>query len=68
MWYGGYGIQASHPSVSESAVVGVPHDVKGSALYCYVTLKAGCQPSDQIAAELKALVRERTRPRHITIK
>ncbi|WP_229797169.1 acetate--CoA ligase, partial [Arenibacter certesii] len=28
-----------HPAVSESAIVGVPHDVKGSALYGFVTLK-----------------------------
>jgi acetyl-CoA synthetase len=31
----------SHPSVAEAAVVGVPHDVKGQGIYCFVTLKNG---------------------------
>ena len=28
-----------HPAVAESAIVGFPHDIKGNALYGYVTLK-----------------------------
>jgi acetyl-CoA synthetase len=28
-----------HPDVAESAIVGYPHDIKGNALYGYVTLK-----------------------------
>ena len=39
--------------VAEAAVVGFPHDIKGEAIYAYVTLKVGVQPSDAIAAELK---------------
>ena len=31
----------AHPKVSEAAVVGFPHDVKGQGIYCYVTLMAG---------------------------
>jgi acetyl-CoA synthetase len=31
----------SHPKVAEAAVVPMPHDVKGQALYAYVTLKEG---------------------------
>ena len=31
----------AHPKVSEAAVVGYPHDVKGQGIYCYVTLMAG---------------------------
>ncbi|HCO56349.1 MAG TPA: hypothetical protein DIT93_15215, partial [Pelagibacterium sp.] len=30
----------AHPKVSEAAVVGFPHDVKGQGIYCYVTLMA----------------------------
>lgn len=29
-----------HPSIVEAAVVGVPHDVKGTAIFCFVILKA----------------------------
>ena len=28
-----------HPSIVEAAVVGVPHDVKGTAVFCFVILK-----------------------------
>lgn len=37
-----------HPDVAEAAVVGVPHDIKGNALYCYVTLKHGIEGSDEL--------------------
>ena len=29
----------AHPKVAEAAVVGYPHEIKGNALYCYVTVK-----------------------------
>ncbi len=35
----------SYPKVSEAAVVGYPHDIKGQALYAYVTLKEGVEVS-----------------------
>ncbi|HEY4545993.1 MAG TPA: acetate--CoA ligase [Pedomonas sp.] len=47
-----------HPKVAEAAVVGFPHDIKGQGIYAYVTLTINCKPSDALAAELKALVRE----------
>ncbi|MEG9884661.1 MAG: acetate--CoA ligase [Hyphomicrobiales bacterium] len=47
----------AHPKVSESAVVGFPHDIKGHGLYAYVTLMAGEQPSDALDQELKQWVR-----------
>ncbi len=37
----------AHPKVSEAAVVGYPHNVKGQGIYCYVTLNAGEAPSDE---------------------
>jgi acetyl-CoA synthetase len=42
----------SHRLVAESAVVGPPHDLKGQAIYAFVTLKAGNQPSDALKKEL----------------
>jgi acetyl-CoA synthetase len=52
----------SHPAVSESAVVGCPHDLKGQGIYCYVTLKDGIEPSDALRKELAAHVRKEIGP------
>ncbi|WP_407696349.1 acetate--CoA ligase [Sphingomicrobium arenosum] len=51
-----------HHDVAEAAVVGTPHDIKGQGIYCYVTLNAGVEPSDELAAELRALVRKEIGP------
>ncbi|MEX0341941.1 MAG: acetate--CoA ligase [Erythrobacter sp.] len=51
-----------HPKVSEAAVVGYPHDIKGQGIYCYVTLNAGEEPSDELGAELRRHVREEIGP------
>jgi acetyl-CoA synthetase len=48
----------AHPKVAEAAVVGYPHDIKGQALYCYVTLMAGEKGDDALKAELKSWVRK----------
>jgi acetyl-CoA synthetase len=42
----------SHRLVAESAVVGPPHELKGQAIYAFVTLKAGNEPSDTLKKEL----------------
>ncbi len=47
----------AHPKVSEAAVVGYPHAVKGQGIYCYVTLMAGETGDDALAAELRQWVR-----------
>jgi len=52
----------AHPKVAEAAVVGYPHDIKGSALYCFVTLKMGEQPSGDLERELKLWVRKQIGP------
>lgn len=52
----------AHPSVSEAAVVGYPHDIKGQGIYAYVTLMAGEQPSDTLRKELVAYVRNEIGP------
>ena len=44
-----------HDKVAEAAVVGCPHDIKGQGIYCYVTLMAGTEPSDELKKELVAL-------------
>ena len=44
-----------HPSVSEAAVVGYPHDIKGQGIYAYVTLMVGAEPSDELQKELVGL-------------
>ena len=46
-----------HPLVSEAAVVGYPHDVKGQGIYAYVTLLVGTEPSDDIKKEIIQSVR-----------
>ncbi|TIW70730.1 MAG: acetate--CoA ligase [Mesorhizobium sp.] len=48
----------SHDKVSEAAVVGYPHDIKGQGIYCYVTLMAGETPSDGLRKELVDHVRK----------
>ena len=52
----------SHPSVSEAAVVGYPHEIKGSGLYCYVSLNVGILSSEELVKELKNTIRERIGP------
>jgi acetyl-CoA synthetase len=42
----------SHPLVTEAAVVPFPHEIKGQALYAFVTLVAGKQPSEELRKEL----------------
>jgi len=48
----------AHPKVAEAAVVGYPHDIKGQALYCYVTLMAGEKGDDALKTELRQWVRK----------
>lgn len=43
----------SHPAVSEAAVVGKPHEVKGEAIVAFVVLRKGYQPSEELKAELR---------------
>lgn len=47
----------AHPSVSEAAVVGIPHEIKGQAIYAYITTKEGVQQTDQLNNELIQHVR-----------
>jgi acetyl-CoA synthetase len=48
----------AHPKVSEAAVVGYPHPIKGQGIYAYVTLMAGETPSEELRKELVGWVRK----------
>ncbi|CFX11445.1 acetyl-CoA synthetase [Candidatus Filomicrobium marinum] len=52
----------AHPKVSEAAVVGYPHAIKGQGIYCYVTLNAGEAVTDELKAELVKHVRAEIGP------
>jgi acetyl-CoA synthetase len=47
----------SHAKVAEAAVVGVPHEIKGSAIYAFVTLNAGEEGDEALRKELVLEVR-----------
>ncbi|MGH7903264.1 MAG: AMP-binding protein [Candidatus Dormibacteraceae bacterium] len=46
-------VLVGHPAVAESAAVGVPDDLKGEALVCFVALRPGERGDERLAAELK---------------
>ncbi|VAV87958.1 Acetyl-CoA synthetase [hydrothermal vent metagenome] len=52
----------AHPKVSEAAVVGYPHNIKGQGIYCYVTLMSGEKPSQELRKELRTWVRKEIGP------
>ncbi|MGB5557455.1 MAG: acetate--CoA ligase [Paracoccaceae bacterium] len=52
----------AHPAVSEAAVVGFPHDIKGQGIYCYVTLMDGYDYTDELKKELRDWVRKEIGP------
>ncbi|NWG24536.1 MAG: acetate--CoA ligase [Pseudorhodoplanes sp.] len=52
----------AHAKVSEAAVVGYPHHIKGQGIYAYVTLMAGEQPSEELRKELVQWVRKEIGP------
>lgn len=43
----------THSAVAESAAIGLPHEVKGQAIFCFVQLKPGFSPEDTLAEELR---------------
>ncbi len=52
----------AHETVSEAAVVGYPHPVKGQGIYAYVTLMKGVEPSEDLRKELEKWVRAEIGP------
>ena len=53
-----------HPAVAESAIVGFPHDIKGNALYGYVTLKASGEGRvhENLKKEINQIISEHIGP------
>src|SRR5471030_2087782 len=52
----------SHPKIAEAAVVGIPHSIKGQAIYAYITLNHGEEPSAELYAEVRNWVRKEIGP------
>ena len=51
-----------HTNVSEAAVVGMPHEIKGQGIYAYVSLMSGIEGNEELKKELVALVRKEIGP------
>jgi acetyl-CoA synthetase len=52
----------THQAVAESAAIGLPHEVKGQAIYCYVQLKPGFAANDNLSEELRQHVSKHLGP------
>ncbi len=52
----------AHHDVAEAAVVGYPHDIKGQGIYCYITLNAGIEGTDEMKKDMVAQVRKEIGP------
>lgn len=48
----------AHPDVTEAAVVGIPHEVKGQSIYAYVTLRPGKDEDDEMRGSLREWVKK----------
>lgn len=48
----------SHPKIAEAAVVGIPHAIKGQAIYAYITLNHGEMPTAELYNEVRSWVRK----------
>jgi len=51
------GAIGGHPAVAEAAVVGYPHDIKGNAIYAFVTLRTGQNVTDSTRDEIIKKIR-----------
>ncbi|TQI78378.1 acetyl-coenzyme A synthetase [Serratia fonticola] len=52
----------AHPKIAEAAVVGIPHNIKGQAIYAYITLNHGEEPTPELYAEVRNWVRKEIGP------
>ncbi len=52
-------IYVEHPAVAESAVIGIPHEIKGQGLASFVILRKGFEGSDELLKELNNLVAQK---------
>ena len=51
-----------HESIVESAIVGFPHEIKGNALYGFITLKYNPENTSHIKTEINSLISEKIGP------
>ena len=51
-----------HPDIAESAIVGFPHEIKGKALYGFVTLKTQVENTDKLKAAINNLIASKIGP------
>jgi acetyl-CoA synthetase len=52
----------AHSAVAEAAVVGMPHEIKGEAIYAYIVLKEGFEPSEELKKKLVQHIRKEIGP------
>ncbi|RWU12927.1 acetate--CoA ligase [Pseudidiomarina gelatinasegens] len=55
-------VLVEHAKISEAAVVGYPHDVKGQGIYVYVSAMAGTEITDELTKEVRDWVRKELSP------
>ena len=51
-----------HDEIAESAIVGFPHDIKGNALYGFVTTKSNIKDEEQLKKDINALISAKIGP------
>ena len=52
----------THPAVAESAAIGLPHEIKGQAIFCFVQLKPGIAATEDLSEELRQHVAKHLGP------
>ncbi|MDR3634195.1 MAG: acetate--CoA ligase [Isosphaeraceae bacterium] len=45
-----------HPAVAEAAAVGVPHEVKGESIWCFIVLRPGFEPGEPLAKAVRSVI------------
>jgi acetyl-CoA synthetase len=55
-------VLVNHPAVKETAVTGVPDEVRGQLVKATIVLKAGHEPSDELKKDIQNFVKRETAP------
>ncbi len=55
-------VLVEHPAISEAAVVGYPHDLKGQGIYVYLIAMSGTEVTDDLTKEVREWVRKELSP------
>jgi len=51
-----------HPNIAESAIVGFPHEIKGNALYGFITLKDSSIDNNSIKSDINKIISNKIGP------